>query len=266
MSAATRPVAIGGPALAGKRGIVTGSGSGIGQAIALQAAALGASVVGLDLNEQAAQATAAAAVDLPGSLSSRQCDAGSEAQIREVFAAIAADGEIDFLVNAAGVEGPGDHIGDLSADAWDSVMRINVRGSFLTMREVLPRMRDRGAGSIVNIGSAGSLLGLGGLASYAASKHALAGLSKSAVAESAKYGVRINVVCPGPIDTPLQDRAEAKAVDPAEFRRHQEAVIPQGRYGTSDEVASLVVFLLGDSAAYINGALIPIDGGLTATL
>jgi NAD(P)-dependent dehydrogenase (short-subunit alcohol dehydrogenase family) len=110
------------------------------------------------------------------------------------------------------------------------------------------------------------LLGLGGLASYAASKHALVGLSKSAVAESAKCGVRTNVVCPGPIDTPLQDRAESKASDPAEFRRHQEAVIPQGRYGRPEEVAGLVAFLLGDSAGYINGAVITVDGGLTATL
>jgi NAD(P)-dependent dehydrogenase (short-subunit alcohol dehydrogenase family) len=252
--------------LAGKRGVVTGSGSGIGRAIALQAAAAGASVVGLDLDRERAEGTASAGAGLPGSINAEKCDAGSEVEVREIFAAVAADGDLDFLVNAAGIEGPGDLIGDLSTASWDAVLGINVRGSFLTMREVLPSMRSRGSGSIVNIGSAGSLLGLGGLASYAASKHALAGLSKSAVAESAKFGVRINVVCPGPIDTPLQDRAEAKAIDPAEFRRHQEAAIPQGRYGTADEVAALTIFLLGDAAGYINGAVIPIDGGLTATL
>jgi NAD(P)-dependent dehydrogenase (short-subunit alcohol dehydrogenase family) len=76
----------------------------------------------------------------------------------------------------------------------------------------------------------------------------------------------VNIVCPGPIDTPLQDRAESKASDPAEFRRHQEAAIPQGRYGRPEEVAYLVAFLLTDAAEYINGAVIPIDGGLTATL
>jgi NAD(P)-dependent dehydrogenase (short-subunit alcohol dehydrogenase family) len=255
-----------GQPLAGKSGIVTGIGSGIGRAIALHIAALGGTVAGIDRDHESARATAAAGSSLPGGITARQCDVSSEAQIQEVFASLLSSGHTDFLVNAAGIEGPGDEIGELASEAWDQVLGINVRGPFLTMKEVLPTMRANGLGSIVNIGSAGSLLGVGGLASYAASKHALAGLSKSAVAESARFGVRVNVVCPGPIDTPLQDRAESKASDPAEFRRHQESVIPQGRYGRPEEVAYLTAFLLTDAAEYINGAVIPIDGGLTATL
>jgi NAD(P)-dependent dehydrogenase (short-subunit alcohol dehydrogenase family) len=252
--------------LAGKRGVVTGVGSGIGRALALFVAEMGGTVAGIDRDEESARRTSAEASALPGSVTAWQCDVTSESRIRDVFASLVSDGHTDFLVNAAGIEDSGDEITDMSADHWDHLMSINVRGPFLTMREVLPAMRANGRGSIVNIGSAGSLLGLGGLASYAASKHALAGLSKSAVAESARHGVRINVVCPGPIDTPLQDRAESKASDPVEFRRHQEAAIPQGRYGRPEEVASLVAFLLGDTAEYVNGSVIPIDGGLTATL
>ena len=266
MGASSSPLPSAAQTLAGKRGIVTGVGSGIGRAIALHVAALGGAVAGIDRDQETAAATAAAADGMPGTITAWQCDISSEEQIRGLFPTLVADGYTDFLVNGAGIEGPGDQIGDLAADAWDRVLGINVRGPFLTMKEVLPQMRANRGGSIVNVGSAGSLLGLGGLASYAASKHALAGLSKSAVAESARQGVRVNIVCPGPIDTPLQDRAESKASDPAEFRRHQEAAIPQGRYGRPEEVAYLVAFLLTDAAAYINGAVIPIDGGLTATL
>jgi NAD(P)-dependent dehydrogenase (short-subunit alcohol dehydrogenase family) len=246
-------------ALAGKRGIVTGIGSGIGRAIALQVAAMGGTVAGIDRDQEAAIATISAVAGLSGTITAWQCDVSSEAQIRDVFASLISAGNADFLVNAAGIEDSGDEISDMDAEHWDHLMSINVRGAFLTMREVLPSMRANGGGSIVNIGSAGSLLGLRGLSSYSASKHAL-------VAESAIHGIRVNVVCPGPIDTPLQDRAESKSDDPAEFRRHQEAAIPQGRYGRPDEVASLVAFLIGDTAEYINGAVIPIDGGLTATL
>ncbi len=252
--------------LVGKRGIVTGVGSGIGRAIALRVAAMGGTVAGIDRDQEAAISTSSTASAFSGSITAWQCDVSSEVQIRDVLAPLVAAGHTDFLVNAAGIEDSGDEIGDMDAEHWDHLMSINLRGPFLTMREVLPSMRANGGGSIVNIGSAGSLLGLAGLGSYAASKHGLVGLSKSVVAESAKHGIRVNVVCPGPIDTPLQTRAESKSGDPAEFRRHQEAAIPQGRYGRPDEVASLVAFLLSDTAEYINGAIIPIDGGLTATL
>lgn len=252
--------------LAGKRGIVTGVGSGIGRAIALEVAARGGIVAGIDLDESAANRTSADAADLSGSIAVFRCDLSSEQQVREVVEPLVADGYTDFLVNSAGIEDSGDEIPEMTADHWDHLLAVNLRAAFLTMKAVLPSMQANRAGSIVNVGSAGSFLGLGGLASYATAKHGLVGLSKSAVAESAKYGVRTNVVCPGPVDTPLQDRAESKAKDPGEFRRHQEARIPQGRYGRPDEVASLAAFLLGDTAAYINGAAIPIDGGLTATL
>lgn len=252
--------------LAGKRGIVTGAGSGIGRAVALRIAAAGGAVAAIDLNLTAVDQVAEEGTAFSGLITPWQCNISSETQVDTLLGQLADSGFVDFLVNAAGIEGSGDELSAISVPHWDLVMSVNLRGSFLTMRSLLPRMREQKDGAIVNIGSVGSMLGLAELSSYAASKHAIAGLSKSAVAESARDNVRINVVCPGPIDTPLQDRAEHKSADPAEFRRRQEAAIPQGRYGRTDEVAELVVFLLGESASYINGALIPIDGGLTATL
>ena len=252
--------------LAGKRGIVTGAGSGIGRAVALRIAAAGGAVAGVDLNLAAAEQGAQEGAAFPGSITPWQCDISSETEVDTLLGQLVAAGFVDYLVNAAGIEGSRDELGAVPISHWDQVMNVNLRGSFLTMRTLIPTMRERKDGAIVNIGSVGSLVGLAGDSAYAASKHAIAGLSKSAVAESARDNVRINVVCPGPIDTPLQDRAEQRSADPAAFRRRLEAAIPQGRFGRPDEVAELVVFLLGDSASYINGTLIPIDGGLTATL
>ncbi|MZG18663.1 SDR family oxidoreductase, partial [Streptomyces sp. SID5914] len=149
---------------------------------------------------------------------------------------------------------------------WDRVMAVNVRSAFLTMRSVLPSMAERGHGAIVNIASVAALRGSRNLTAYATSKHALLGLTRSAVAEFASRGVRVNAVCPGPIDTPLQQRAEHAAADPTRFRGDQESAIPQGRYGAVAEVADVVLFLLSDAASYVNGATVTVDGGMTATM
>jgi NAD(P)-dependent dehydrogenase (short-subunit alcohol dehydrogenase family) len=247
-------------------GIVTGAGSGMGREVALGAAARGCLVHALDISAGGLDETVALAQGLPGRVIAHVCDVSSEEDVTKVLApVISSEDGIDFLVNCAGIEDVGKPISDLPSYDWDRLMGINLRGTFLTMKAVLPALHARRSGAVVNMGSVCSLIGFGELAAYTASKHAVVGLTRTAVAESARYNVRLNVVCPGPIDTPLQTRAEAAAADPVEYRARQEQAIPQGRYGKPKEVADLILFLISAQAQYINGAVIPIDGGMTAT-
>jgi NAD(P)-dependent dehydrogenase (short-subunit alcohol dehydrogenase family) len=253
-------------AFAGKRGVVTGAGSGIGRAIALRIVAAGGQVAALDRDLHAVEQLAGEVEGLAGALSPFGCDISVVDQVDDAIDSLLAGGYTDFLANAAGTADTGHSLQDVSVSQWDKLMDINLRGTFLMMRGLISEMRKNRNGSIVNIGSSASLLGVPELSSYTASKHAVVGLSKSVVAESAAFNVRINVIAPGPIDTPLQQRAERESADSAEFRRRQEAAIPQGRYGLPEEVAELAAFLLSDHAAYVNGAVVTIDGGLTATI
>jgi NAD(P)-dependent dehydrogenase (short-subunit alcohol dehydrogenase family) len=247
-------------------GIVTGAGSGIGRQIALLALQRGASVLGLDISEAGLLETRTLAADRGEGFTPVVTDISDESAVDAAIVPLGDSGrDVDFLINAAGIEGSGDGIPDISVEHWDRIMGINLRGTFLTMRRVLPLMKRARHGAVVNMGSVAALAGWAELASYTASKHGVLGLSSGAVAEFAPFNVRINTICPGPTDTPLQDRAEAAAGDPAEFRARQEKGIPQGRYGTPIEIAQLCLFLVGPESGYINGAVITIDGGMIAT-
>lgn len=247
-------------------GVVTGAGSGMGREVALGAAARGVSVHALDISSEGLAETVRLAAGLPGSISAHVCDISSEDDVTRALQPVVSSGDgVDFLVNCAGIEDAGKPISDLPTAYWDRLMGVNLRGTFLTMKAILPVLHEQRRGAIVNMGSVCSLIGFGEIGAYTASKHAVVGLTRTAVAESARYNVRLNVVCPGPIDTPLQDRFEAAAEDPKEYRRRQEEAIPQQRYGKPKEVADLILFLVSDEAEYINGAVIPIDGGMTAT-
>jgi NAD(P)-dependent dehydrogenase (short-subunit alcohol dehydrogenase family) len=252
--------------LAGRLGIITGAASGIGHATAQLAASCGADVLAVDLDRVKLHATLAEGSE--GNITPVVCDVSDEARIEETLAPALASSSCapSFLVNCAGTEGPMALLRDISVADFDRVMAVNVRSTFMMLKLVLPAMTNAGAGSIVNIASIASLGGAGWMSSYAASKHAVLGLTRAVVAEVAEYGVRVNAVCPGPIDTTMQARAERLAPDPSEFRARQEAAIPQRRYGKPEEVASLVLFLVGDGSSYINGAAITLDGGMTAVL
>ena len=244
--------------------IVTGAGGGIGAAVVRRLVADGARVVAA---ERSAEAAAEAVDGLPGDrVVGAAGDVATEEGTRAyVDAALEAFGRIDFLHANAGVVGARTELPDSDPDAFDAVLRTNVRGVYLGLREVLGRMRERGSGAIVVSASVAGMRAHPGLAAYVASKHAVLGLMRTAAVEGAAYGVRVNAVCPGPVATPMMAEIERMVSpdDPAEARQWLAGRSPMNRYATPDEVAGLVCWLLGDEAGFVNGAAYTVDGGRT---
>lgn len=238
----------------GKVALVTGAARGIGEAVARQLAATGASVVVADLLETEGEALAR---DLPGAMFIR-LDVGSESEwVQAVDVIVSRHGQIDILVACAGLYRTAP-IEATSLDLYERIMRVNQIGVFLGMRAVLPAMRERG-GAIVNLSSTSGLRGNQNSIAYGASKWAVRGMSKVAAIEFASHGIRVNSVHPGLIDTPMS-RAEMGE----ERLQAAAAALPLQRAGTAQEVAAVVCFLASDAAAYVTGAEYVVDGGSTS--
>jgi NAD(P)-dependent dehydrogenase (short-subunit alcohol dehydrogenase family) len=250
--------------LTSQAAIITGAGGGIGRAVCLLLAAAGASVLAVDLDETSGKETADLVVEAGGAARFIRADVSRAEDVAGyVSAAQMAFGRIDILMNNAGMQGPVKPLADCHDDAFDAVMAVNVRSVFLGMKHVLPIMIAKGRGAIVNTASLGAFIGVRNLGPYAASKHAVMGLTRSTALEVARKGIRINAVCPGPVDTPLLreiERAEA-GEDAGGLRQRRTASIPQGRYATPDDVANLMVFLASDLAGHIVGQGIHVNGG-----
>ncbi|MDE3174953.1 MAG: SDR family oxidoreductase [Pseudomonadota bacterium] len=246
---------------AGQVAIVTGAGGGIGRAVCLALTQAGARVLAVDVSEAAARATAQA---MPGEARFVAADVSDEAAVRGyVEAALGAWGRLDVFMNNAGWQGEVLPLADYPVEMFDKVMAINVRGVFLGLKHVLPHMVARGRGAVVNTASLGAYIGVRNLAPYAASKHAVLGLTRSAALEVARSGVRVNAVCPGPVDTPMIRDIEADEShgDAAALRAKRAASIPDGRYAEAAEVASLMVYLASDYASHVTGQGVEINGG-----
>jgi NAD(P)-dependent dehydrogenase (short-subunit alcohol dehydrogenase family) len=251
----------------GKVAVVTGAGNGIGRAAALAFAGAGAKVLAVDRDATGAETTAATARQCGGEVKAHAADVTQAADVEGyVRAAIGAYGRVDCFFNNAGIICKVGPIAEYDIADYDQVMAINVRGVFLGLRYVLPVMLKQGTGAVVNTASVAGLVGTPGMAPYVASKHAVIGLTKAAAGEVVRSGVRVNAVCPGPIDTEMMRRVEAQVdpTDPAAVGRRYRAGLPSGRYGTAEEVANTVLFLCSDFAGNINGAQYVIDGGRTA--
>lgn len=250
--------------LSGRTALVTGAAGGIGQAVSLALAAAGARVLAVDLALEQAEITAAAVRAQGGEALACAADVSDSSAVATCVArAMQAWGRIDILINNAGWQGPIAALADYAEEQFDRVMAINVRGVFLGLKHVLPVMVGQRSGAVVNTGSLASFIGTRHLGPYTASKHAVLGLTKSAALEVARKGVRVNAVCPGPVDTPMLAAIEAaQAPNGTQSLRQQRAAsIPDGRYATPREVANLMVYLVSDDASHITGQAIQINGG-----
>lgn len=251
--------------LTGRIAVVSGAAAGIGRACALALAGSGAVVVALDLDLAGAQAVADEIGTLGGTARARMLDATSETGWHEVASWIEKDfGRIDILVNSAGVALK-DSVGDIDLAAYHRTFAINVEGTLLGMQTALRFMRQSGIGAIVNLSSAASLRGNSLMASYGASKAAVAHYTRSAAVEVLRAGhdIRINAVHPGLIETAMADDLYKiyEQIGPPETVR---AAVTTGRAGRPEEVADLIVYLVSDRASYVSGASIVIDRAANA--
>jgi NAD(P)-dependent dehydrogenase (short-subunit alcohol dehydrogenase family) len=252
----------------GKVALITGAGNGIGRAAALGFAKGGAKVVVVDRDQAAGEATAGILRQQGSEALFLAADVTRSADVQNyVKLALDAYGSIDCFHNNAGIEGSVALTHEYDEEMFDRVMAVNVKGVFLGLRHVLPVMLKQGHGAVVNTASVAGLVASPGMPAYVASKHAVIGLTKTAAGEVARSGVRVNAVCPGPIDTRMIHSLESMLSpdDPGSVGARYQANIPIGRYGTAEEVANLVLFLSSDLASNITGAQYVVDGGRSAT-
>jgi len=247
--------------LKGKTALITGAGNGIGKTTALRFAAEGAEVAVADIREQAAAETAREIERAGGKALPIRMDISQEADWQHaVNQVVARFGQIDVLFNNAAIFLIKPLI-ETTVEDWDRIMGVNVRGTFLGLKHVIPVMIKQGGGSIINNASTAGLVGAKGVALYGSSKGAIRNLSKHAALEYAEYGVRVNSIYPGFVDTAmLKHRMDTEQNNSAE----QGKKVPLGRIGEPREIADTVVFLASDESSYITGAEIVIDGGRTA--
>jgi 2-keto-3-deoxy-L-fuconate dehydrogenase len=232
--------------------VVTGGGSGIGRAVALRLAGGGAAVTIANRSEETGRAVA----DESGGRFVKT-DVADEASVHALFEAVGA--ELHVLVNCAGVLVTTELTPDIAVEDWDRAFAVNARGTFLTCKHALPRMR-RGA-AIVNVASVAGMVGVAGRAAYGASKGAVIAFTRALAIDHVGDGVRVNCVCPGTIDSPWIDRVVDEL---GESRDKLIARQPLGRLGTPEEIAEAVAYLASDRAAFATGSQLVVDGGITA--
>jgi NAD(P)-dependent dehydrogenase (short-subunit alcohol dehydrogenase family) len=240
----------------GRVAFVTGAASGIGRATAVAFAEEGARVAVLDRSREALQRTAEAIREAGAEVLVLACDIARPEEVAAAVAeTVATFGRLDIAFNNAGVENVAAPVAEIALDDWDRILDINLRGTFVCMKHEIAQMLRQGGGVIVNTASGAGIRGVAGGAGYAASKHAVIGLTKSAALDYATANIRVNAVLPGNIATPMMDRFTGgdlrKAID----------LEPVGRLGRPEEIAEAVLWMSADLGAFVTGAAISVDGG-----
>jgi len=245
-----------------KVALVTGGSFGIGRAAAIAFAQRGARVVIADYIEDKQHET----MNLIKKAGSEGlfvlCDVSKSNEVKAMIEnVIAKFGRLDFAFNNAGIEGAMENVQDCTEENWDRTISINLKGIWLCMKYEIPQMLKQGKGAIVNCASVAGLIGFPGLPAYVASKHAVAGLTKTAALENTKQNIRVNAVCPGVIHTSMIDRITGK--DKVVEKQYID-MEPIGRMGKPEEVAEAVMWLCSDNASFVTGTTLPVDGGWIA--
>jgi NAD(P)-dependent dehydrogenase (short-subunit alcohol dehydrogenase family) len=245
-----------------KVGIVTGAASGIGRATALAFAKMGSKVCVADLDEGGGEKTVSFIQELGGDSFFLRTDVSRPADVkRMVEESVKRFGGLNYAFNNAGIEGQPAKVNEVTEDAWDRMMSINLKSVWLCMKEQIPEMLKQGEGAIVNCSSVAGLIGIQSMSPYVATKHAVVGLTKTAAIEYAQTGIRINAVCPGVIQTPMIDRFTGGS---SEALAGLEASSAMGRVGRPEEIADAVLWLCSSKSSFVVGQALPVDGGWLA--
>ena len=248
-----------------KVALITGVTSGIGRAAALAFSKRGAKVIGTGRRKKLGQELADEINALGGDAIFLRSDVADPHDVESlVEETLSHFGRLDYAFNNAGIEGEAALLTDQTLESYQQVFDINVRGVWLSMKYEIPAMLQSGGGAIVNNSSVAGLIGLRGFSLYAASKHAVIGLTKSAALEWSEQGIRVNAVCPAAIDTEMSHRIRGMRGDPKEQLQNLIKIHPIGRIGESREVGDAAVWLCSDEASFVTGHSLHVDGALLA--
>lgn len=250
--------------LDGKVCVITGAAGGMGREAAILFGREGAMVCVADMNEEAGEKTAADAAGKTGSAFFVTADVTDEDSVKEMYSKTAERfGGVDVLYNNAGIMPEGDaSIIETDVDTWQQVQDVNTKGVYLCCKHGIPHLLERGGGSVINVASFVAFMGAAtSQVSYTASKGAVLSMSRELAVEFARRGIRVNALCPGPVETPLLMRLFEGS---SEARERRMVHIPMGRLARPQEIASAALFLAGDDSSYVNGTAFMVDGGLTA--